>query len=85
MNWELRVDKIVAKELSKVSKKDAERVFKVIKSLAFNPYYGDIEKIKDEDSAWRRRVGSYRIFYEVNKNQKFIHVTDVKRRTSKTY
>lgn len=63
----------------------AERIFEVIRSFAIDPYAGDIEKMKGEDSVWRRRVGSYRVFYEVDSARKVITVFDVRRRTSSTY
>lgn len=85
MNWELRVDKAVGKYLKRVPKREAERIFAVIQDLPENPYVGDIEKMESEENAWRRRIGNYRIFYEIITKRKLIHVTDVRRRTSSTY
>lgn len=45
-NWGLEVDPDIYKKMAKMPKVEAERVLKVIESLAFNPYYGDIAKIK---------------------------------------
>lgn len=53
--------------------------------MTVDPFIGDIEKMKGEENVWRRRVGSYRIFYEVLKDQKIIYINDLKRRTSNTY
>ena len=36
---------------------------KVIKDLAIDPYTSDIQKMKGERNVWRRRIGSYRLFY----------------------
>jgi mRNA-degrading endonuclease RelE of RelBE toxin-antitoxin system len=66
MPWELRVDPSVLKQLRKLPQMYSERIFEIIRSFAINPYAGDIEKMKGEDSVWRRRVGSYRIFYEID-------------------
>ena len=85
MNWELRVDPIVLKQLKKVQPKDAKRILSAIEGMAFNPYAGDIEKMRGEDDVWRRRVGAYRIFYEVIPARKIVHVYRVVRRTSTTY
>ena len=84
-NWELKIDKIIFKKLSRLPKKDVERIFVTIEFLAQNPYSGDIEKIKGEDSSWRRRIGSYRIFYDIKQDERIVQVTWVERRTSKTY
>jgi len=38
-----------------------------------------------ERSAWRRRVGSYRIFFDVYPDRQVVDVVDIDRRTSSTY
>jgi len=57
----------------------------VINEMARDPFAGDIEKMSGQENVWRRRVGAYRIFYEVFTDQKLIHITDIRRRTSSTY
>ena len=57
----------------------------VINELATNPFVGDIQKMKGEENIWRKRVGSYRVRYEIIKEEKVVHVFRVERRTSKTY
>ena len=84
-NWELKIDKVIFKKLSRLPKKDVERIFITIEFLSQNPYFGDIEKIKGEDNSWRRRVGNYRIFYDLKQDERIVQVTWVERRTSKTY
>ena len=83
-NWELKIDQKVFGELRKFPKKDAVKIASVLDNN-FDPYVGDIEKIKGEDNTWRRRVGSYRIFYEINQKAKSVHVFWTERRTSSTY
>jgi mRNA-degrading endonuclease RelE of RelBE toxin-antitoxin system len=41
--------------------------------------------LKSERAAWRRRVGSYRIFFDVYPDRQHIDVVDIARRTSTTY
>jgi len=50
-----------------------------------SPYVGDIEKIAGEMHTWRRRVGNYRILYELDAGEKLISVVDIRRRTTSTY
>ena len=85
MPWELRIDGFVKKQLKKLPRQDAGRIFSIIQSLVTNPYAGDIEKMQGERDTWRRRVGVYRIIYEIDVKKKIIIVADVRRRTSKTY
>ena len=84
-NWGLRIDNAVYKELDKFPQKDFKRIAKVIELLPSDPYAGDMQKIKGEESIWRRRTGSYRIFYEIKKMERVIQVFWVERKTSSTY
>ncbi len=85
MIWVVLVDSSVKKKKKRLPKRDAERLTLVIKQLAINPYAGDIEKMDGEKDTWRRRIGSYRIKYEVHTSQKVVYVFDLQRRTSTTY
>ncbi len=85
MNWDLIVDSFVRKRLERIPKRDAERLFTAIRELVINPYAGDIEKMEGEESTWRRRIGAYRIIYEIRAAKRLICVSDLQRRTSSTY
>ena len=85
VNWVLQVDTVVYKFLNKIPRKDAERILIAINNLSNDPFFGDIKKMKDEENSWRRRIGAYRIFYEIIPQEKIIYVFKVERRTSKTY
>ena len=84
-NWGLKIDPDIYKFLSKITASQSEKILGTIKNLPFNPYSGDIKKIKGEKNLWRKRIGSYRIFYEIYSEKSFIHVLWMERRTSKTY
>lgn len=81
----MQIDPSVFKFFKKIPRYDAERLLDVVKFLPLNPYFGDIEKMKDEEDSWRRRVGSYRIFYKIKTDYNIILVFHIERRTSKTY
>ena len=84
-NWELKIDDVVFKMLQKIPTKNREALLSAIKFLPMNPYYGDLQKMQGEENSWRRRVGSYRIFYKIKTEEKIILVFKLKRRTSSTY
>lgn len=84
-NWLLQVDPQVYKDIKKFPKKDVKRILEAIETLPINPYAGDIQKMSGEEDVWRRRVGEYRIFYEIIAMNKILHVFHVERRTTKTY
>lgn len=84
-SWVLDVDPSVFKSLREFPRAYAERIFLVIDALPRDPLAGDIQKMGGEEYTWRRRVGAYRIFYELIPRDETIHVFHVERRTSKTY
>lgn len=83
--WVLQIDPDVLKVLKKFPQKDNKRIVDVISRLTTTPYSGDIQKMKGEKDVWRRRIGSYRLFYEVIQNENTVHVFRVERRTTTTY
>lgn len=84
-NWVLQIDPKVLKIVKRFPQKDTKRIVNVIETLPTNPYVGDIQKMAGEKSVWRRRIGSYRLFYELITEEKVIHVFLVERRTTTTY
>jgi len=84
-SWDLQVDPGVFRILHKIPRSDAEAILNVIRLLPLDPHFGDIQKMKGEDNVWRRRIGSYRIFYRIKIYERIILVFCVERRTSKTY
>ena len=60
--WVLRIDPGVLRKLEKIPGQNAKRLLRAVRAIPFNPYYGDIQKMKGQENVWRRRVGSYRIF-----------------------
>jgi mRNA-degrading endonuclease RelE of RelBE toxin-antitoxin system len=53
--------------------------------MADDPFAGDVLKLEGGSDRWRRRVGSYRIFFSVDTSTRTVFVTAIVRRTSKTY
>lgn len=85
MSWEIRVHKDVEKEMRRFPLHDKNRILEGIDEIRINPYIGDIKKMSGEENVWRRRIGSYRIFYELYYDESCVVIFRVERRTSKTY
>lgn len=83
MNWQLLVTKSAKKELAKLPNQDQVRLEHALDTLQNDPFSGDIKCL--QPSEWRKRVGNYRIFYDLDIDQRHIVVTAIKRRTSTTY
>jgi len=85
MNWRISVTGPAEKQLGKIHRPDAQKIRSTIDRMADNPFFGDIQKLSGQPGGWRRRVGSYRIFYKVNLDTRSIFIYETARRTSKTY
>lgn len=85
VSWVLQVDPKVTKILKKIPQSQTKHIIIAIEQLPSNPYGGDIQKMRGEKNVWRRRVGEYRIFYEIIPEDSVLHVFHVERRTTTTY
>lgn len=83
--WNVEIDPSVLKETRRFPAKDRRRIQDALASLEIDPFSGDIQKMQDEDNAWRRRVGSYRIFFAIMQTSRTVLVFRMKQRTSSTY
>lgn len=85
MNWILKIDPKAEKVLRWLKDKDRRLISQALDAMMADPFFGDIVRLHNERSAWRRRVGNYRIFYDVYIDNKIVAVVEISRRTSKTY
>jgi len=85
MSWQIAVVPKAQKEIAKLPSKDLEKVKEVIDMMSGDSFFGDIVKLGGEGKLWRRRVGSYRIFYELMFEKRIIIIHQVEHRSSKTY
>ena len=81
--WRVVVDPKADRSANRFPSHDRERIFAAIKQMAENPFAGDIKKLGPGE--YRRRVGSYRIFFDLRRNEGVVFVSRVERRTSTTY
>lgn len=84
MNWIVFVGNRARKNLKGFPQDDRENIRSALRQLVINPFAGDIEKMEGE-AVWRKRVGSYRIKYEIRQSERLVYVFEIKRRTSTTY
>jgi mRNA-degrading endonuclease RelE of RelBE toxin-antitoxin system len=62
-----------------------EQIDAAFADMRTDPYGGDIRFLKRTDRVLRRRVGDWRILYEVYADRGILFVNDVERRDSNTY
>lgn len=65
MNYTIEIVRSAVRELNKIQVDDRNRVIKAIRGLADNPRPPGCRKLTGRE-AWRVRVGSYRVIYEIH-------------------
>ena len=85
MTWNPQIAARAKKALEKFPAKDQRLILSALEAMQTDPFSGKIKRLKDERSAWRRRVGNYRIVYDVYPDSLTVEVVDIARRTSTTY
>ena len=85
MTWKLVITKPAERALRTIPRVDLEHIDNALEEMCSDPYFGDVRFLRGSGGALRRRVGDWRIFFELNKDKQLIIVLAVKRRGSKTY
>lgn len=85
MTWDLVITNPAERELRKVPRADLESINQTFSAMRDDPYSGDVKFLRGMGQTFRRRVGDWRIFFELDKVRQTIVVLAVKRRGSKTY
>ncbi len=69
----------------KISRSDFERLHEAVSGLAQEPRPQSVRKIKGLENAYRIRVGSFRIVYDIYDDIVLILILQVSRRNEATY
>jgi mRNA-degrading endonuclease RelE of RelBE toxin-antitoxin system len=85
MTWGFEVTKPAARDLRDVPRADLERIDDAFEEMRSDPYDGDIKFLKGTNRILRRRVGNWRIEFEVRSHQRIVVILSVTRRSSNTY
>ncbi len=83
--FEVRVASSAERALASVGKKDRALLLAALEARRTDPWSGDIARLKGQPSAWRRRVGHWRILFDVFVDRRLVLVAAILRRTSTTY
>ena len=85
MSWKVELARRANKALQKAPKTDQRRLIEALKELQEDPLNRKIDWLKNAPPAHKRRVGSWRILFDVDPVDRVVSVVDIRRRTSKTY
>ena len=83
MSYKVRLARPVPRQLDAIPKKDYQRIYKDLKTLAETPRPHGCVKI--DDNFFRLRSGAYRVIYSILDAEQIILIVKVARRSEKTY
>ena len=83
--WQVIVAKPAQKLLARAPRPERERIWEALEAMRIDPLAGDVRPLTNQPTAFRRRVGHWRIFFDLNQEIQRVDVTAIERRTSTTY
>jgi mRNA interferase RelE/StbE len=85
MTWGFLIANRAKRQLRRLSTDERDYIDAAFEEMRDDPYDGDIKFLKGTRGTLRRRIGDWRILYEVNSNSRVIEILEVERRGSNTY
>jgi mRNA-degrading endonuclease RelE of RelBE toxin-antitoxin system len=73
------------RSLERTPSNDHARIRFALDAMEESPFQGDVRKLQGGREGFRRRVGDWRIFFDVYPEEHRVVVTAIERRTSTTY
>ena len=81
--WHVFVPKPVLRGLARVPAGDERRIWAALDAMQSNPFGGNLKHLFG--AQYRRRVGAYRIIFEVDAPRRTVNVKEIVRRMTTTY
>jgi mRNA-degrading endonuclease RelE of RelBE toxin-antitoxin system len=85
MTWNVTITGPAQKDFTKLPRKEQARVKAALLSMQEDPFKGDLKRFKGKPSAWRRRVGNYRVLFDLDFEERHIVIHGILRRSTTTY
>lgn len=85
MPWDLSITRPAARDLREPAGDDLRRINLAFEAMRADPDGGDLKFLRESGGVLRRRVGAWRIIFEVRQTERLVVILGVKRRTSTTY
>lgn len=84
MEWTVVLAGPARKSLKRIPAGDKTRILAALAEMQHNPFQGDLRKLQALPG-FRRRIGNWRILFEILPERKHVVVAAIERRTSTTY
>jgi mRNA interferase RelE/StbE len=83
--WRLTFSRNAQRSLRRLPPEGRRRLDDAIAEMERDPLSGDVALLKDYPVGYRRRVGPYRILFDIDRATQSVQIQDIERRTSTTY
>ena len=84
-NWTVSISSSARKVVRRAPRHERERLGAELDKLAVDPFGGDTVRLRGLPNAARRRIGDWRILFDLDFYRRLVHVTHIARRTTTTY
>ena len=85
MKWGLAIASRPKRQLRRMSALERMQIDRAFTEMCDDPFFGDVKFLRGLSGTIRKRVGDWRVLYELNLENRLIVVTAIKRRGSNTY
>jgi mRNA-degrading endonuclease RelE of RelBE toxin-antitoxin system len=87
MNWAVELSASAVKELKKLPRDRQTQIARAIDEMERDPLIGDVKPLKAPEwkDHFRKRVGSYRIIFTLNRKAATLAISAILLRSEKTY
>jgi mRNA-degrading endonuclease RelE of RelBE toxin-antitoxin system len=85
MKWGLVIANRAKRLHRRLSIEGREQIDAALSEICENPLSGDTKFLRGSRGALRRRIGDWRIIFELHREKRIIFVADITRRGSHTY
>ncbi|MEF3697285.1 type II toxin-antitoxin system RelE family toxin [Desulfolutivibrio sp.] len=72
--WSVIIQEKEKRYLSRLPRKERERLLDALSAMQFDPFAGDVARLKGSFEGWRLRVGRWRVLFVVDQKNKVVVV-----------
>lgn len=84
-SWDVQVKKPAQKNLRRAPRPERERLLAALTAMRDDPFAGDVARLKQQPTAFRRRVGNWRILFDADPRRLTVDVRFIERRSTTIY
>ncbi len=82
MSYNFRLSNTFLKKRKRLPDHIMNRLINVMKEILVNPHTSGVRLTGDLTGLWKKRIGKYRIMYEISENEKIVvfHTVDLRKK-----